>query len=95
MCGASWLEAMKSIMVPQLRPALLTGFALLVMHAMKEYAVAVFLFGPGSEVMGTTMLTQWIQGEYGIVSAIAVVQVCLIIAFLIAFRFLVGVRSHG
>ncbi|CAH1658792.1 Iron(III) transport system permease protein [Hyphomicrobiales bacterium] len=94
MCGASWLEAMRSAVAPQLRPALVTSFALLAMHAVKEYAVAVFLFGPGSEILGTTMLTQWIQGEYGPVAALAVVQIVLIVVLLAAFRRFLGTRAH-
>lgn len=95
MSGASWFEAMRSIITPQLRPALIAAFGLLAMHAVKEYAVAVFLFGPGSEVIGTMMLSQWIQGEYGPVAALATIQILLVLLLLAIFNQLSRGRTDG
>lgn len=93
--GATWRQAMGWIIVPQLRPALAVSFALLSMQAVKEYAVAVFLFAPGSEILGTVMLSQWIQGDYGPVAALALIQIALILILTLAFRRLTGGRTHA
>ena len=93
--GATWLQTCLYVLTPQLKPALFACYAILFIHFIKEYAVAVFLFGPGSEVMGTTMLTFWIQGENGSVAALAVLQMAMIAVFMAIFRFSAGIRSHG
>lgn len=93
--GAGWLQGCMDILLPQLRPAVWTCFALLFIHFVKEYAVAVFLFGAGSEVMGTTMLSFWVQGENGAVAALAVLQILMIVVFLFLFRRLTGVKLLG
>jgi len=93
--GASWIQACWHIITPQIRPALLACFAILFIHFMKEYAVAIFLFGPDSEVMGTTMLAFWVQGENGSVAALAVLQMAIMVVFMILFRRALGVRTHG
>ncbi|SHH67498.1 ABC transporter permease [Pollutimonas bauzanensis] len=93
--GASWLQTCLLVLAPQLRPALFACYAILFIHFIKEYAVAVFLFGPGSEVMGTTMLSFWVQGENGSVAALAVIQMAIIAVFMVIFRYLIGVRNYG
>ena len=54
-----------------MRPALVACFIILFITFFKEYTTAIFLFAPGSEVIGTTLLQAWTQGEVGLVSALA------------------------
>ncbi len=67
---------------------------------------AVFLFAPGSEVIGTTMLQFWQNGDNGPVAALATIQVGLTFLFVseqvgLTFLFvyvarrLLGVRIYG
>ena len=55
----------------------------------------MFLFAPGSEVIGTTLLSFWIQGDAGPVAALAMLQVLLTFAFVYGVRLLFGVRVYG
>jgi iron(III) transport system permease protein len=75
--GADWTTTVRRILLPLLRGALASGYALLFITFLKEYASAVFLFARGSEVMGTTMIELWRQGDSGPVAALAVVQLVL------------------
>ena len=59
------------IVLPLMRPALVACFIILFITFFKEYTTAIFLFAPGSEVIGTTLLQAWTQGEVGLVSALA------------------------
>lgn len=93
--GATWLTAMRRIILPQLYVPLAACFVLLAVHFMKEYASVVFLFGPGSEMMGTTMLSFWVQGEQGAVAALAVVQIVLVALLLKIFRLIFKVKLYG
>ncbi|MDR5694640.1 MAG: iron ABC transporter permease [Armatimonadota bacterium] len=93
--GASWITTIRKVLLPLLREALFGGYALLFITFLKEYASAVFLFARGSEVMGTTMIELWRQGDSGPVSALAVVQVVLTLLWLGIARGVLGVKVYG
>ena len=76
--GANWLVVIRRILLPLLRPALISTYLLLFITFLKEYSVALFLFARGSQVIGTTMIEVWAQGGPGPVAALAVVQLFII-----------------
>lgn len=94
-CGSSWLTTVRRIVLPQLYTPLAACYALLVILFIKEYVTVVFLFGPGSEMLGTTMLSFWLQGEQGAVAALAVLQIALVVIFLTLFRLVFKVKLYG
>jgi iron(III) transport system permease protein len=93
--GASWLRTMRSVMVPLLRPALASAFVLLFVSFLKEYASALFLVSRGSEVIGTTMIELWRQGNSGPVAALASVQLVITFVAIIIGQRLLGARLRG
>jgi len=93
--GASWLRTMMSVMVPLLRPALLSGFVLLFISFLKEYSSALFLVTRDSEVIGTTMIQLWRQGNSGPVAALATIQLVITFVVLLVSQRLLGARLHG
>jgi iron(III) transport system permease protein len=80
--GAGWWRTSRSIVLPLLKPALFAAFVLLFVEILNDYDPAVFLVKPGTEVMGATMLSQFVQGFIGPVSALAMVQVAITVAVL-------------
>jgi iron(III) transport system permease protein len=93
--GADWWTTSFSMVMRLLKPALFSAFAVLFICFFKDYATAVFLFAPGSEVIGTTLLSFWIQGDAGPVAALAMVQVLITFVFVYGVRFAFGVRVYG
>ncbi|MGB6102822.1 MAG: iron ABC transporter permease [Pusillimonas sp.] len=93
--GADWWSTMRHIVLPLLRPALFSTFALLFIHFFKEYVTAVFLYQSGSEIIGTTMLALYAQGDNGPVSALAAIQVIITALFVFIARRLLGVKIYG
>jgi iron(III) transport system permease protein len=93
--GATWTGAIRSVLLPLLRPALLSGYVLLAISSLKEYASAIFLFARGSEVIGTTMIELWRQGTSGPVAALATIQLAITFAILLVANKLLGARIHG
>jgi iron(III) transport system permease protein len=68
-----------------------SAYVLLFLSFIKEYSSAVFLFSPGSEIIGTTMLSFWANGDSGPVAALSVIQLAITVLFvLIARLFLKG-----
>ena len=75
--GASWWRTMTSVVVPIARGALITCYLVVFISFIKEYASAVFLYAPGNEIIGTTMLSVWAKGEVGPVAALSAIQLVL------------------
>lgn len=94
-CGDGWTGAVRRVLLPILGPALFTGWVLLFITFLKEYSSAVFLFARGSEVIGTTMLEPWRQGDLGPVSVLAAVQVIIILTVMAVMRYGFKVRLYG
>lgn len=93
--GADWVGTTRRILLPMLRPALFSGYVLLFITFLKEYSSALFLFARGSEVIGTTMIELWRQGNSGPVAALATIQVALTFTILAISSALMRRRAHG
>ena len=93
--GASWLTTMWTILVPLLRPALASAFVLLFVSFLKEYASALFLVARGSEVIGTTMIELWRQGNSGPVAALSAIQLAITFVAIVIGTRLLGARLRG
>jgi iron(III) transport system permease protein len=75
--GGTWWRALRDVTLPLLRKAIIACFLIYFIHFFKEYAAASFLFGPGTEVIGTTMLQLNLMGNLGSVAALSVIQIVL------------------
>jgi iron(III) transport system permease protein len=93
--GAGWWRTSRSIVLPLLRPAIFSAFILMFVEILCDYDPALFLVKPGNEVIGTTMLSQFIQGMVGPVAALAMVQVVvtLVVLAIGARLFKIGVSG--
>lgn len=93
--GADWWTTCRLILFKLLKPALYSSFVLLFVQFLKEYSSAAFLFAPGSEVMGITMLQFWYQANTGPVAALAVLQILITVLFVYLSRKALGVRLYA
>lgn len=91
-CGADWWTTSHTIVLPLLKPAIFGAYVLLFLSFLKEYSSAVFLFSPGSEIIGTTMLSFWANGDTGPVAALSVIQLVMTALFVFVARLFL--RSH-
>jgi iron(III) transport system permease protein len=92
--GAGWTRTMTHIILPLQKHSLMSCFVLLMILIVKEYASAVFLMAPGSEVIGSTMLSLWLQGQTGPVAALATIQVVITTILIAIATRLFGVKLH-
>lgn len=93
--GADWWITSRHVVLPLMRPALLACFTILFISFFKEYTTAIFLFAPGSEVTGTTLLLAWTQGEIGVVAALATIQIAVVGLCVAVARLVFEVKLHG
>jgi len=92
--GATWLGTIRHILLPILKPALVSGYILLAISFLKEYSTALFLVAEGSRVIGTTMLELWKQGGAEPVAALSTIQMAITAVLIIGARKLLGVKLH-
>ena len=60
----------------------------------REYSVGVYLLGPGTEVIGSLIVSLWGSGALDVVAALSVVNILLVaVGMGVALR--LGVRLHG
>ncbi|MET9718115.1 iron ABC transporter permease [Streptomyces rochei] len=75
--GADWWRTVSRILIRLLVPAMLASFLLIWTQMIREYAPAMFLAGAESQVIGTTAIDLWTQGETGSVAALATLQIAV------------------
>lgn len=92
--GASWLRMVRSVLGPILFPALMSGYVLLFITFLKEYSSALFLYAPGSEVIGTTLITLGRNGDTGPMAALATIQTAITFVVILLSRRFLGVQLY-
>jgi iron(III) transport system permease protein len=91
--GASPRQVVCSITLPLVRFGLLGSWLLIFLIFVREYSTAVYLLGPGTEVIGSLIVSLWATGAIDTVAALAVVNVVLVgLGLAVALR--LGVRLH-
>jgi iron(III) transport system permease protein len=93
--GADWVGAFVRILWKLLVPAFVGALILAFVAILKAYASALFIASPNSEVIGTTMLVLWAEGQTGSVAALATLQIAITAAVVaVAGRFMKG-HAHA
>jgi iron(III) transport system permease protein len=84
----------RDVTLPLVRFGLLGSWLLVFMIFVREYSTGVYLLAPGTEVIGSLIVSLWATGAIDTVAALSAVNVVLVAAGLaVALRF--GVRLHG
>ena len=92
--GASVARTMRDITVPLIRHGMLAAWLLILLIFVREYSTAVYLLGPGTEVIGSLVVSRWNGGAIDLVTCLSCINVALIsFGLFIALRF--GVKLHG
>jgi iron(III) transport system permease protein len=91
--GAGRARATRDVTLPLLRFGLLGSWLLIFLTFVREYSTGVYLLAPGSEVIGSLMVSLWGTGAVDTVAALAVANVLLVgVGLVVALR--LGVRVH-
>lgn len=69
--GASWIEALKDVVLPLLRPGMLAGWILVFMPAFRELTISVLLWSVGTETVGVATYELQDAGYNEIAAALA------------------------
>jgi iron(III) transport system permease protein len=92
--GAAPGRAQRDVTVPLIRYGILASWLLMFLIFAREYSTGVYLLAPGTEVIGSLLVSLWGTGAIDMVSALSVINV-LIIGVGLAIAMRLGVRLHA
>ena len=78
-CGASHTESLSDITLPLIRPAMVSGFFLIVLPAMREVTTSILLYGPKTMTLGVKIYSLRDAGMIPQAAALASVAIVIII----------------
>jgi iron(III) transport system permease protein len=91
--GANRARTTRDVTLPLIRYGLLGSWLLMFLIFEREYSTGVYLLGPGTEVVGSLLVSLWGSGALDQVAALAVINVALVcIGLGLALRFGVNLR---
>src|SRR5205085_9015706 len=92
--GASETRVKLDVTLPLIRYGMVASWLLVFLIFVREYSTGIYLLGPGTEVIGSLLVSLWGTGAVDLVSALSVVNVLMIgVGLAVAVR--LGVRLHG
>lgn len=83
--GASWLQTMRLIVLPLLRPSLVAAWLMLFVIFIRELGATILLYAQGTETISVAMVVLS-ERSSGYVAALAVVQLVLLLLAFTIFR---------
>ncbi len=83
--GASWLQTMRLVVLPLLRPSIIAAWLMLFVIFIRELGATILLYGQGTETISVTMVILS-ERSSGYVAALAVVQLVLLLVAFTIFR---------
>lgn len=91
--GATRGQVTRHITVPLARYSLIGSWLLMFLIFEREYSTGVYLLSPGTETIGSMLVSLWATGAIDIVAALSFINIVLVVAGLaVALRF--GVKLH-
>lgn len=78
-CGASHMESLKDVTLPLIRPAMVSGFFLIFLPAMREVTTSVLLYGPYTRTLGVQIYSLRDAGMIPQAAALGSVAIIIII----------------
>lgn len=93
--GAGRLRVFFTIVIPQLKPALIAAWVTTFIVCMRELVASLLLLPPGVNTTATFIFNQFEQGDISIAMAMATVTIVTTTIVLIAFRYGKSIRDAG
>ncbi len=95
LCGAGFLTTLRLIVAPLARPGIVSAMILLFVLSFRELATALFLYTTGTQLFSLAMFDFWQRGSTGLVAAMALVQCCILLVFVLLGQVFQGDRVTG
>jgi iron(III) transport system permease protein len=77
-CGATHFQTLKNIVLPLVRPGMISAFFLIFLPALRELTTSVLLYGPKSRTLGVAIYALNEDGETVMAAALATIALLII-----------------
>jgi iron(III) transport system permease protein len=97
-CGASWLQTFRRVLVPLASSGILAGWVYILVVSFRELSSTILLYSPGTEVLSVLIWEQFENGQFTTLAAIGVCMVSILVTLVfVAYRLgaRVGVQSDA
>src|SRR5690606_22817884 len=84
MVGLRTLQIVRYITLPLLRPGIIGAWTLLFIIFVRELSVSIFLSSPGNEVLSVIIYNRWLEGDWGVMSALSCRQILIVGVIVVA-----------
>lgn len=84
--GATWLQTLRRVVLPLVRPAFINGYLLVFLQAIKNLTLALILISPGGVVLSTLVYQFWDRANTSGTGAVGVVALTITILLSIVLR---------
>ena len=81
-CGSSFISTIRRIVLPLLKPSLLSAWVYAFIVSFRELSASVLLVSPGTEVVSVFLWGLWVNGEDRQFAAAIVIMVCILTAII-------------
>ena len=78
-CGASMWQSLKDIVIPLVRPGMVSAFFLIFLPALRELTVSIMLYAPTTRTIGVAIYTLNEDGETVMSTALAGIALIIIV----------------
>ena len=86
-CGASWLQTFRRVLVPLASSGILAGWVYILIVSFRELSSTILLYSPGTEVLSVLIWEQFENGQFTTLAAIGVFMVAILIVMVsVAYR---------
>jgi len=85
-CGATWAQAARRIVIPLTLPALFAGWIYIFLITVRELSVALLLYSPGSQVISVKIWELWENGHVGELAAFSLAISCGTVLLSVVFQ---------
>lgn len=83
--GATWLQTMRYVMLPLLRPAIIAAWLMLFVIFIRELGATILLYAQGTETISVALVILS-ERSFGFVAALAVIQLVMLMCAFVLFR---------
>lgn len=77
-CGATGAQVSRYVTLPLIRTGLMGAWLLIFVTFVREYSTGVYLLSPGTEVIGSLLVSQWATGAVDTVVALSTINIAMV-----------------
>lgn len=90
-CGASWFQTFRRVLLPLLSPGILAGWVYILVVSFRELSSSILLYSPGNEVLSILIFEQYENGQFTVLAALGVLMV-LTLVVLVGIAYKLGAK---